>query len=322
MFEMPPSLRWEVDVPLLTNPRYLRGMLLIAGLSGLLPSVLIVPLLWVQGERAAVVVILRLLIVLAAALLLSLLLAMGLFFGNRLRFRFTINSDGMVQEVIDCRARAANRLAQLGGWLLGNLSTVAAGQLAQGQEQQRLAWSGAFRLEPRPFPRCWQRGPFVFANHRRPLLEVYATDANRQQVAALIQHYMALHHPERRLAPGGALLPALWHTLAVLLACLLVGLAGPGQPADPLAAMLLLAFALATIWMLPPFAWVVLLLCGLTLVLSLAEIIAAPRFSGDRILMLSLQLLGLSYLSWFSLRVLRGRWLPMLLRDDSDRGEG
>jgi hypothetical protein len=38
--------------------------------------------------------------------------------------------------------------------------------------------------------------------------------------------------------------------------------------------------------------------------------------------MLALEALGLLSLSWFSLQVLRGRWLPMLLGDDSDRGGG
>lgn len=319
--ERQPQLSWEVDVPLLSNPRYLRAVLLIAGLSGLgLPLLLIGPLLLIQGDGRALLSLAQLFVILTLVFLLLMLIAMAVIFGNRLRFRFTIDSHGIVQETPDRRSWMINRLTTLAGLWLASPSTAGAGLLAQAQERQTLAWSGAFRLEARPFPAGWRRAPFVFSNRWRPLLEVYATGVNRHQVAGLIQHYMALHRPDLRLAPGGALLPALFQTLAVLLACLLVGMTGQEQPSDALLTMLLLAFALATVWMLPPFALVVLLLCGVILALSLAAFSTAPSHSGDRILMLGLQGLGLSYLGWFSQRVLRGRWLPMLLRDDTDRG--
>lgn len=321
--ERQPRLSWEVDVPLLTNPRYLRAVLLIAGLSGLgLPLLLIGPLLLIQGDGRVLLPLAQLFLILTLSFLLLMLLVMAVVFGNRLRFRFTIDSQGIVQEAADRRSWMINRLTKLTGLWLASPSTAAAGLLAQAQERQALAWSGAFRLEARPFPVGWRRAPFVFSNRWRPLLEVYADDANREVVASLIHYYLALHRPERRLEGRDGLRGTLLRTLGVLLASLLVGAGMQSLGLDLLPWMLLLAFALATVWMLPPFAWVVLLLCGVILAFSLAAIRSASPLSADLLAMLALEALGLLSLSWFSLQVLRGRWLPMLLGDDSDRGGG
>ncbi len=318
--EREPTLSWEVEVPLLNNPRLLRAVALIAALAGSLPLLLIAPLLAIQGEWQVLMGIVRLFLVLAVALVLLMLLAMAVVFRNRLRLRFTIDAEGIVQDTIDSRTRLVNRLAMVGGLLLASPATSGAGLLAIGREREQLLWSGAFRLERQPFPRRWRRGPFVFSNRWRPLLEVYATEANRQEVYALIRHYLAAHQPERRLNRSGGLAGTLLQSLLVLLACALVGVAGRTFGLDPLPLILLLAFAQAMVWMLPPFAWVVLALEGVILALSLAAVATGRGFTGDAILALVLQGLGLLYLGWLCRRVLQGRWLPVLLHDERDMG--
>ncbi len=315
-----PSLCWVVDVPLLSNPRMLRSALIIAVLAGLLPVLLVAPVLLLEGSAQHLLRLAQLMLAVALGFLVLMLLVMAVVFGNRQRLRFTIDAAGIIQDTVDRPSRLGSRLALACGLLTGSPETAGAGLLALSREREQLLWSGAFDRVKRPFPAWWRAGPLVLSNRWRPLLEIYPSSTNREQVTELIDHYMEIHHPEQRLAPPGALMAALGQSMVVLISCLLVAAAAQQLRLPALPSVLLLAFGFATVWLLPQFAWMVLALTGLILALALAELTQLPLLSEDSVMVALTLLLGCLGLIGFSLRVVRGHWLPMLLRDEQDLG--
>jgi uncharacterized membrane protein len=94
--------------------------------------------------------------------------------------------------------------------------------------------------------------------------------------------------------------------------------------------MILLCFSVATVWFLPPLAYVVIgagLWIATEMLLSAFEIrdsmfVGEQRFpayqaaSGDDWARLVLTLAGLAFLCWFAWRTLRGKYTPVLLGDE------
>jgi hypothetical protein len=77
--------------------------------------------------------------------------------------------------------------------------------------------------------------------------------------------------------------------------------------------LLILCFALATIWFLPVFAWVVMATLAYVSVSALHTALAQSRgLRGDDWAILVLALFGAGYLLWLSIAALRGRIQPAL----------
>jgi hypothetical protein len=155
----------------------------------------------------------------------------------------------------DRRAHATNRAALVLGLLLGRPAAAGSGLLATLDEQQTLRWQGAFRAVAHP-----ARHTIALRNRWRTLLWVYCTPDNFEAVQALLDRHMALNGTAARAAGPSPLRGHLARTALVVLACLPLFLLAPVYGHGLLLPLLLMCFALATVWLLRPLAWVVL--CG------------------------------------------------------------
>ena len=323
------ELTWEIGIPLATNPRMVKTMAIVSALSAFIPVLIMGVIFGSQGEWDQIGTMAWIFALIGLGMFVMFMLIMLIFFGNRIRTRFTVNEQGVLQETIDKVSKTANRMAIVAGALGRSPGTAGAGLIAMSREAEGLEWKGGFMLDPRP-----QQHLLVFRNAWRPVLEVYCTAENYAQVEALARLYMAKHHTPQRAETKSPLPQYLLHSVLILLACFPIFAAHEEFNLDIFVPLLMLAFALATLWLIPLFGYVVLL-ANVWILFSFGVVMLEERtsffhpeetysyytiFSESDWGLLALSLAGMLYLSWLSIRALRGRLMSLLIRDKTDMG--
>lgn len=319
----PRGLVWEADISLLTNPLILRQLVTLLALTGLFMSGLLSFLLAVQGEWRAIPTVLGMTLLVVGILAVLMLPAM-LFLGNRIRARFTVNEKGVLYETVGRRARTVSRLAVLLGALGGRPTTAGAGLLGMSRERESYSWRGIVSASYHP---RW-RG-ITLCNRWRAVAFLACTPGNYEQVAAYVRWMVATPKAGRAAAARSPLPRLLGRTALVVLAALPIFLIPYPFELDPFVPLIMLCFALATVWLVHFFGWVVIatalwiaaeiVLIGLQVrqsifaslgVYRVYEILDAWDWSA-----LALAAAGLAYLIIFSWRAARGRIVSALGED-------
>lgn len=319
---------WETDLRLF-SPEMLKGWsLAMAATWGVMMLILGI-VFAAQDELDAMADLALLLLVVAVGLWVLGFLVMALLFRGRFRVRYTASDQGVLMETLDKVALRTNRLAIVLGTLSGKPGLLGAGLINRAREKEGVEWDGAFRADLRP-----QRNLIVFKGAWRSLLLVQCREDNYAAVADLVQRQMARHGTARRI-PGKSPLPAyLGRTLLVALASFPIFGLHEEYGLDVFLPLLMFCFALATVWLIPLFGWVVLGclgLMGFTVTTRLLEDIPSffdpglshARFEilgSDDWLLVGLAGLGAAWLVWLSVGALRGRIRSALISDWGDMG--
>lgn len=177
----PDSFSWESDVPLLTNPLVLKQMVIVAAGAGLMMACLLTAILAAAGEFQDIPIMLLISLLAAAGLGLLMGLASLLFFGNRIRVRFTLNDKGALWETVDKRAITGARLAVLAGLLGGSPQTAGAGLLANARRVEFISWPEVAAVERNP-----RHLMIVLRGRGRPLMMLICRPDNYEQAAGYI----------------------------------------------------------------------------------------------------------------------------------------
>ena len=324
------NISWETDLRLF-SPEMVKGWSL-AMVATWVVMMLILGIVFVaQGEFDALPDMALVFLAVTAGLWLLGFLVMALLFRGKFRVRYTVSKAGVLMETLDKVAKGSNRLAIALGALSGKPGLLGAGLINRSRESEALEWDGAYRAELRP-----ARHLVVFKGAWRSLLLVQCLPENYAQVAARVAAEMDSHGTARRL-PGKSPMPAyLGRTLLVVLASFPIFALHEEYDLDVFLPLLMFCFALATVWLIPLFGWVVmgsLALIAFSVVARLLEEI--PSFfrpgetftrlsvldSGDGLL-LGLSVLGAAWLIWLSWAALRGRVQSALIADWGDMGAG
>ena len=321
-------IEWEVDIPLVTNPMIIGAWLRAMGATYLL-SILIVGTVFIgTGQADQLPLLAGWFALMTAGLALLGLLIMLLVFGNRFRARFALTGKGVVYEGVDRRAHSLARLAVLAGGLRGSPGAAGAGLLAISKERVVLDWAGAFgaRYVPR-------HHTIALRNQWRDLLHLYCRPDNYEQVRTRVAAELADKGTTERLSRTTSPLPqALLATGLVIASCLPLFALQDISDLDILWPLLIMVFSLATVWLIPLFGWVVLPLLGVVLVqlvFALQEVreftlISTYRYrlfealDAGEWLLLGLAMAGIVYLGRTAWRAVRGRLVPVLMRDGQD----
>ncbi|MCP4115545.1 MAG: hypothetical protein GY737_09095 [Desulfobacteraceae bacterium] len=259
------------------------------------------------------------------------LLIMLVVFGNRFKARFTVSERGVVYEGLDNRARSLARMGVMAGFSGGDSQAADPGPVDTSRERVSLDWGGAFSVRYKP-----RRHTVVLRNQWRDLMHLYCTADNYGAVRAHVEKMIREKGTRTRSAKRPSVLPkAIGVTLLVMLACLPLLALNDITRLDLFAPILILAFSLATIWLIPLFGWVVLPSVGYVLVqlaVGLTEyrefkLVNTYRYrsyemldSGEWIILL-LALAALFYLARLSWRAVRGRLVPVLMQDMMGTGD-
>lgn len=324
------TLRWEVAVPLLSDPMIVCGTLRACLLAAAIAASMLTLIFAVQGDYAAIGPIWLGFLGAGAGLALLALAVMQVVFGNRMHCRFTLNREGIVFETIDRRARVGNRLLLVLGLLRGSAQATGAGLIATADEQRTLGWRGAFRAEFLP-----ARNQVVLRNRWRRLMVVYATPENYAAVAGRIADEIQRHGTAGRI-PQRSPLPRylLWSALLVL-ACVPLFAAVDAFDLSLLLPLLQLCFGLATIWLIGLFGWVLIGVDVLIVAALLLEAFSVREswlhrgetyaswsvYGSDDWGLLALLVLALAALAWIGWRGVRGKLEALLVADFGDSGE-
>jgi len=316
-------LTWECDVPLLTNPAMVGGLIKVWAIAGLLMLGLVGGIIGIQDGIKAVVPLAEMLLLILGGLFVLSLLIMLVVFGNRMRMAFTIDDRGVLVQLIDRRAKATNRLAAIAGVLAGKPGVAGAGLIAMSDEERGAVWSSIVTARYDP-----GRHTISLRNEWRVVLYVFCTPQIYPEAAARVAANIAKAARPAQAPQRNPLWGALGLSVLVVLATLpLFGMPYPFEP-HLLAIILILCFGLATIWLIPLMAWVVLAGVGwivTTIVLrglepKINQFTGAPYTSfgyldaGDFI-GFAVAAAGLAVLVFISIAALRGRISSLLTRD-------
>lgn len=301
------ELSWEVTISLFTNPLVLRQLAVVPFLSGLIIALLLSFILAISGDFQGIPAMLLISLLVAVGLFVAMLLIMLMFF-RRYRVRFTVNRHGVRWQSLDQLAKTSSRLAILAGILGHNLTVVGAGALAAARETESVAWHD---LADVTYNR--HRRMLILRNRWRPVMLVICLPDNYDQVTEYVRHNLAPVQERAAKARSRHPLPRLlWRTALVTLATTPVFILANAE-SDIFLPLLLFLFALATVWLIPLFGWVVigcaLFLAGEFMLLFLSD----SLYNGW--LDLLLPYTGLLYLIWFSWKSVRGRIHSALMED-------
>lgn len=321
---------WETDLRLF-SPEMLKGWSL-AMVATWVAMMLILGIVFLaQGETDTLPDMALVFLAVVAGLWVFGFIVMALLFRGKFRVRYTASETGILMETLDTVAKKTNRLAIVLGVLSGKPGLLGAGLIGRSREAEAVEWDGAFRAVRRP-----ERHLIVLKGPWRSLMLVQCLDDNYARVAALVEQEMARHGTAKRV-PGKSPLPTyLGRTLLVALASFPIFGLHEEFDLDVFLPLLMFCFALATVWLIPLFGWVVMGSLGLiafTVAGRLIEEIPSyfsPGRSYSRFeilgsedwLLLGLAGLGAAWLVWLSLGALRGRIQSALVADWRDMGEG
>ena len=319
-------IEWEIAVPLLGNRAVMGDWVKLCVATGIVTGGLIGLLLAVQGEWGAVLSVLIAIGALSLGLFVFGIVIMAVFFGGHMHFKFTLDADGIRCDMVDRRARTANRLALVAGVLAGRPGTAGAGALAMSRESESVAFAGGFRATFNQDSR-----QIDLRNGWRRLMVVYATPENYAVVAARIDASMGTAGTAARVRTGNPLPKRLGLSALVVIATLPVFALVDTYDVSLFVVLLLLCFAMATLWLIRVFG-VVVIGCAAVIVAMVAVSALEVRvsmfdaavtyrhfevFDENDLLLILIAGVGLAVLVGMSVAALRGK-LPAMLEEDAE----
>jgi hypothetical protein len=298
-------------------------------LSVLISGSLVGLMLAAQGEWDTILPVFGVLGAIGGALFGVGLLAMVLVFRGDMRFRFTVSDEHVASELIDTTARRVNRLTIVAGLLAGRPGAVGTGLIATSGEVATLGWDGGFRATYDP-----KRRTIALRNGWRRLLVVHCTEQNYQAVSAFVGARIAAHGTDRRMPARSPLPRMLAFTALAVIASLLAFPLADAFNVSLFLLFVMLAFAVAMIWLISLFGYVVLGCIAVVVAsvvadaMSVRESYLSPGetylrlsvFSEDDWVTIGIAGLGLAVLGTLAFRAIRGRLPSMLERDAESAG--
>ncbi len=220
-------------------------------LTGLIMGALLSFLLAVTGEARSIVPMLEMTGILTAGLAVLSGLVCLVIFRNRMHMRFSVDAEAAQAEVIDTRAKIANKVAVVLGILTGRPGLAGAGLIAQSSSHQKAVWNAVARARYHP---TWRT--VSLSNGWRTVLNLFCTRENYDAVAATVRTALAARKIKAR--PKNPLPKLLLRTVLVTLACVPLFALPELDEQAVFPAFPILCFALASVWLIPLLAWVVL----------------------------------------------------------------
>lgn len=323
------TISWEKDISLLTNPyivkAWMKAMLATYFLVMLIMSTILIGI----GEYDVLPMMALIFAAVVTGLFVFGLLIMLLVLGNRYRARFTVSDKGILYESIDAKSHTMARAAVVAGVLTGRPGAAGAGMLAISQEKVLLKWAPQLRANYHEATKT-----IAIRNEWRDLLHIYCEEENYQSVSKIIKEKTQANTSEKKVKSSSPIPKAMGHTAMVVISSLILFGASDMFKLDLFLLIFIMLFSLAMVWMIPLFGWVVLPSVGYVLVqiiLSLVEmreytLVNTYRYRGYETLdgaewaLLLFVVLALGYLVLISWRAIKGKFIPVLMRDQESYG--
>ncbi len=318
-------ISWDIEISLLSNYRVWADLTKITLVVSILFVLLLGIPLGAEGEWEALGQISLAAVAGTALLLIIGILLLALITGNRFGLHYEISESGVICKVTDNRARAISRGTLLTGIMTGSLATTSTGLVTMAGEEHVAFWT---RIEYALFKP--HRHIIDLRGSWRSLLVIYCPPNLYSQVESIIRSHITENKPVKEMEKGPSLRSLILWTLIVILACLPLFVLPFPFEMDLLVPLILLTFSIASIWLVSPLAYIVLL----SVVAAVIQIIllglerhvgniGTIKFNysgfeslrGDDWVPLIIAVIGLLFLLWFALQYIRGRKQSALERD-------
>ncbi|MBK8453482.1 MAG: hypothetical protein WAQ53_05565 [Thiofilum sp.] len=309
------ELVWNLDVPLVNNPYLFRASIKLSVLTWLVMVILFSLILGATGEWDTLPPLLLGATFAALGLWVLMIVVMLLFFGNRMPMRFTINARQVQCDITSRRSKWANRTLIFLGLISLKPGAVGTGLIATSQESQAFEWE---RIYSATYDSKHYR--ITLRNRWRDLITLFCLPENYEaavnRVQASIPNHKQTKHSTKN--PIGSLL---FRTVLTIIACLPFFQMPYPFEIDLFVPIFLVCFAVATIWLIPLFGYVVIatLLYIATLIIataiqphnssysSLKGYLEYELISGDEWVFFIIMLLCMTYLIRMSWRAVKGK---------------
>ncbi len=302
------TIAWSIDVSLL-QPAVLASFLKIILLACGLLGGLLAYLSLVLGGRDMIGPLLALTAVGAGAISLLLAFVVIVFFRNRMTMSFVVDERGAQGVVIDRRARIGAKAAIAAGAVAGSPAVAGTGLLAETSADQGVSWRAVRSVACSP-----QRRTVTLANAWRTLLVLYCAADNYEAIADRATRAVAAQPRRPMFNP----LPGFLARSALMIAAATPLFFLPRRlHVEAVVPLLALCFALAAVWLLPVFGWVVtgcVAVVGAQAAFNAIEHHRLP-LSGDSLALTALAVGGAVLLVWLGLALVRGRYASALAGD-------
>lgn len=320
-----PTLTWETKFSLLTNPNIVKAWVKAMAVVYALIMVIMVPMFIATGEAEGLPVLALIFLAVVLGLTLAGFLIMLIIFGNRSKAKFELSEKGVSYTSLDKTAGTLSRIAILAGGLTGNPGVAGAGLLSVSREKISLSWKAISEARYDE-----KHSTIRLRNQYRDLLHLYCTPENFSEVKEMVAEKTAQNETQQIAENKRSPLPgALLATVVVVIACMPLYALVEIVDLHLMIPLLIMLFSLAMVWMIPLFAWVVLPLLGwipvhIALALSKSSTLKLVNtytyrkyelIDAGEWIVIALAVAGIAYLAWISIRSLRGRYIPVLMRD-------
>ncbi len=199
-------IRWETEIPLVTNRFMLWDFAKVAVLSPAIMFVTVALMAWIVEEELLILPW-PLFIVTALAMLVLFVVA-SLILGNRHRATFEVGEDGVVYEA-GAREKRINAGVTALGALAGSASAAGAGLIAQSRQHEGYEWSVIHRMRVHPDARV-----VALMSSWRVLVRLYVPEHLWEQVVAVCGERIAQAQAAREAAAASERRRAWWSRVA------------------------------------------------------------------------------------------------------------
>ncbi|MDI9548485.1 MAG: zinc ribbon domain-containing protein [Chloroflexota bacterium] len=308
------AVTWETNISLLGNPLIRKQLVIVVLASGGFMAFLLSFIVAATGDFYQIPMMFKVSFWTTAGLAALIAFVVLVFFGNRMRVRFTVDETGALWETVDKRAITGNRLALLGAALARSPTAGGAATLAAARQREFVRWSDVVAAEYDQ-----RRRMITLRNSWRPIMLIVCTPENYNRIAADIHSRVVPKSGSETPSTVGPrrhpVLRGLGRTVLVTLAAApLFILPDFLYSFDFFLPLLTYLFALATVWLIPLFGWVVIGGAAiLAIQLAVIGIEEFPYLWSEEQAFFLLAYVGLAVLVWFSWRSVRGKVIPPLL---------
>lgn len=328
MTEPDNTIEWDASFSLLGNANIVKAWLKAMAITYLLIMLILTPMFVGTGEWESIPVMAGIFLAVCTGLAIFGFVIMLLVMGNRSQAHFTLSSAGIDYQSTDKTARTLSRIAVLAGGFFGSPQTAGVGLISIGNEQIHLPWEAILTADYDE-----KNLTIRLCNAYREILHLYCTAENFDQIKKAVQEQLQ-NRPEQEIQQSATdgkrpFYTGILLTFGILLACLPLFALNDRFDLPVFASLLIMLFSLATVWLIPLFAWVVLVLELFTLgwiVMKLFEtstlklvntytFLGYERLDAGEWILLMIAIIGMVFLSWICLNALKGKLIPLLIRD-------
>jgi len=356
---------WVKDVSLVTNKIVMLEMLKLFGITGLVMALLMTFIFVGTDEIEAVPQMLLMTTLIVGGLYILSLIIMVIFYGNKMPMQFNIDDKGVLMEVTSGKAKFGNRALVALGLISGKIGAVGSGLTSISQEKQYVAYKDIDQVnfdnnaKIISIYNSWRRVGILFCNNdnydeiKKHFYQVFKSVLKTDHDGNLVQdiaksstnnfaggqrsavnkknnigsELVTDNKPIISSKRSSKIWDFILDTALVVIACIPMFMIQYPQEIDLFIIILLICFAVATIWLIPLLGWVVMFFSVIAIMSAIFQLfqiipsffvpsetyIAFELYNFEDWFVLTLFLSGQAYLIYNSVRYISGKKISALL---------